>query len=137
MNLHLIGTTHLWFFTYQAQMTRRVKQYLGNLVVEDDEEELRDLSLKCEPIANTGMMLVIFWKNKVVHIGYFLKNRLSILVIFLKKQGVHIGYFFEKQGVHIGYFWKNRVSKLVIFLKNRVSKLVIFWKTGCPNWLFF
>ncbi|XP_033643889.1 rap guanine nucleotide exchange factor 6-like isoform X2 [Asterias rubens] len=40
----------------EAQMTRRVKQYLISLNVVDDEDELRDLSLKCEPIANTGSM---------------------------------------------------------------------------------
>ncbi|KAJ8023170.1 Rap guanine nucleotide exchange factor 2 [Holothuria leucospilota] len=39
----------------EAQMARRVILYLGSVVVTQDEEELRELSLKCEPVpANTG-----------------------------------------------------------------------------------
>ncbi|XP_022105677.1 rap guanine nucleotide exchange factor 6-like isoform X2 [Acanthaster planci] len=40
----------------EAQMCRRVKQYLSVLNIVQNEDELRDMSLKCEPIANSGSM---------------------------------------------------------------------------------
>lgn len=36
-----------------AQMARKVKQYLSNLELEMDEESLQTLSLQCEPATNT------------------------------------------------------------------------------------
>lgn len=36
-----------------AQMARKVKQYLSNLDLEMDEESLQALSLQCEPASNT------------------------------------------------------------------------------------
>lgn len=36
-----------------AQMARKVKQYLSNLDLEMDEESLQTLSLQCEPATNT------------------------------------------------------------------------------------
>ena len=36
-------------------MSRRVKKYLSNLTIITSEEELRELSLKCEPPPGSGM----------------------------------------------------------------------------------
>lgn len=36
-----------------AQMARKVKQYLSNLELEMDEESLQTLSLQCEPATST------------------------------------------------------------------------------------
>lgn len=36
-----------------AQMARKVKQYLSNLIVETDEEKIQILSLQCEPAYST------------------------------------------------------------------------------------
>lgn len=36
-----------------AQMARKVKQYLSNLSVETDEEKIQILSLQCEPAYST------------------------------------------------------------------------------------
>ena len=36
-----------------AQMARKVKQYLSNLNVETDEEKIQILSLQCEPAYST------------------------------------------------------------------------------------
>ncbi|XP_076369185.1 rap guanine nucleotide exchange factor 2-like isoform X2 [Tachypleus tridentatus] len=39
----------------EAQMVRRVKTYLANLKVITDEEQLRSMSLDCEPLTGTGV----------------------------------------------------------------------------------
>lgn len=41
-----------------AQMARKVKQYLSNLELEMDEESLQTLSLQCEPATNTREFLL-------------------------------------------------------------------------------
>ena len=35
-------------------MTRRVKEYLGNLHIETDEDQLREMSYACEPPQGSG-----------------------------------------------------------------------------------
>ncbi|XP_038060264.1 rap guanine nucleotide exchange factor 2-like isoform X3 [Patiria miniata] len=42
----------------ESQMCRRVKQYLSVLAIVRDEDELRELSLKCEPIANSAIQRI-------------------------------------------------------------------------------
>ncbi|XP_072165122.1 rap guanine nucleotide exchange factor 2-like [Diadema setosum] len=50
-NSGLLNPKKMW---EEAQMTRRVKLYMANLTVVQDEDQLRELSLKCEPIASAG-----------------------------------------------------------------------------------
>jgi hypothetical protein len=39
-------------------MSRRVKKYLSNLTVITNEDELREMSLSCEPPPGSGMILL-------------------------------------------------------------------------------
>ena len=41
-------------FVTQSMMSRRVKQYLSNLTIIQDEEKLRDMSQVCEPPQGSG-----------------------------------------------------------------------------------
>lgn len=41
-------------FVTQSMMSRRVKQYLSNLTIIQDEEKLRDMSQNCEPPQGSG-----------------------------------------------------------------------------------
>ena len=41
-------------------MSRRVKQYLSNLTIIQDEEKLRDMSHNCEPAQGSGRVIVLF-----------------------------------------------------------------------------
>ena len=41
-------------FVSQSMMSRRVKQYLSNLTIIQDEEKLRDMSHICEPAQGSG-----------------------------------------------------------------------------------
>lgn len=42
-------------------MSRRVKQYLSKLNVITNEDELRDMSLKCEPPAGSGKKIYFMY----------------------------------------------------------------------------
>lgn len=44
-----------------AQMARKVKQYLSNLTVETDEEKHQIMSLQCEPSYNTCESRTVKW----------------------------------------------------------------------------
>lgn len=46
-----------------AQMARKVKQYLSNLNVETDEEKIQILSLQCEPAYSTRKYGGIIYKT--------------------------------------------------------------------------
>lgn len=61
-----------------AQMARKVKQYLSNLDLEMDEESLQTLSLQCEPATNTCE----HW-----HLVWVVRRLLNILLFLL--QGNH------------------------------------------------
>lgn len=43
-----------FLFVTQSMMSRRVKQYLSNLTIIQDEEKLRDMSQVCEPPQGSG-----------------------------------------------------------------------------------
>lgn len=47
-----------------AQMARKVKQYLSNLDLEMDEESLQTLSLQCEPATNTCEHCHLLWISR-------------------------------------------------------------------------
>lgn len=47
-----------------AQMARKVKQYLSNLDLEMDEESLQILSLQCEPATNTCEHCHLMWMSR-------------------------------------------------------------------------
>lgn len=47
-----------------AQMARKVKQYLSNLDLEMDEESLQTLSLQCEPATNTCERCHLLWISR-------------------------------------------------------------------------
>lgn len=55
-----------------AQMARKVKQYLSNLELEMDEESLQTLSLQCEPATNTRESPPCKWPRNLtaVHAGF-------------------------------------------------------------------
>lgn len=44
-----------------AQMARKVKQYLSNLTLETNEESLQTLSIQCEPSISTREPLFLCW----------------------------------------------------------------------------
>ncbi|XP_030835372.1 rap guanine nucleotide exchange factor 2 isoform X4 [Strongylocentrotus purpuratus] len=50
-NSGLLNPKKMW---EEAQMSRRVKMYMANLTVIQDEDQLRDMSLRCEPVASSG-----------------------------------------------------------------------------------
>ncbi|XP_063969691.1 rap guanine nucleotide exchange factor 2-like isoform X3 [Lytechinus pictus] len=50
-NSGLLNPKKMW---EEAQMCRRVKMYMSNLTVLQDEDKLREMSLRCEPVASTG-----------------------------------------------------------------------------------
>ena len=47
---HFAKTLKLHFWFWQAQMVRRVKTYLNNMTVIEDEAKLNEMSTQCEPI---------------------------------------------------------------------------------------
>lgn len=47
-------------FVTQSMMSRRVKQYLSNLTIIQDEEKLRDMSNVCEPPQGSGELTMSF-----------------------------------------------------------------------------
>lgn len=47
-------------FVSQSMMSRRVKQYLSNLTIIQDEEKLRDMSHNCEPAQGSGRVIMLF-----------------------------------------------------------------------------
>ena len=47
-------------FVTQSMMSRRVKQYLSNLTVIQDEENLREMSNVCEPPQGSGKLTLSF-----------------------------------------------------------------------------
>lgn len=54
-----------------AQMARKVKQYLSNLELEMDEESLQTLSLQCEPATNTRESFLKGAANASLDTGFF------------------------------------------------------------------
>ena len=48
-------------FVTQSMMSRRVKQYLSNLTIIQDEEKLRDMSQVCEPAQGSGKLTLLLF----------------------------------------------------------------------------
>lgn len=61
-----------------AQMARKVKQYLSNLDLEMDEESLQTLSLQCEPATNTCERYHLLWVVRRL-LNVFLPNARNYL----------------------------------------------------------
>uniref|UniRef100_A0AAX7ST01 Rap guanine nucleotide exchange factor (GEF) 6 n=1 Tax=Astatotilapia calliptera TaxID=8154 RepID=A0AAX7ST01_ASTCA len=61
-----------------AQMARKVKQYLSNLTVETDEEKHQIMSLQCEPSYNTCK-----WIGTVIHRVTKHQSELVFVLIFI------------------------------------------------------
>lgn len=61
-----------------AQMARKVKQYLSNLNVETDEEKIQILSLQCEPAYSTCKYK---WARTAAWSMTFIKNVVPSLEI--------------------------------------------------------
>uniref|UniRef100_A0A3P8PSI1 Rap guanine nucleotide exchange factor (GEF) 6 n=1 Tax=Astatotilapia calliptera TaxID=8154 RepID=A0A3P8PSI1_ASTCA len=62
-----------------AQMARKVKQYLSNLTVETDEEKHQIMSLQCEPSYNTCKR----WIGTVIHRVTKHQSELVFVLIFI------------------------------------------------------
>uniref|UniRef100_A0A674KBY7 Rap guanine nucleotide exchange factor 6 n=1 Tax=Terrapene triunguis TaxID=2587831 RepID=A0A674KBY7_9SAUR len=55
-----------------AQMARKVKQYLSNLNVETDEEKFQIMSLQCEPTSSSLFDVFSYFLHVLSHLGYAL-----------------------------------------------------------------
>lgn len=89
-----------------AQMARKVKQYLSNLDLEMDEESLQTLSLQCEPATNTCECCHLLWVVRRL-LNVFLSNTREYLGMATRQWGKKL---YNWSWASTGHLWILRES---------------------------